>query len=397
MSLTIVHRDDLERTGYWSLVRRSLGITSFGINLVDIPPGDGDPRARRDRPRPGGAVRGPQRRRRCSSSTGRAHPRARRHLRPPRPRAAPHRPQRGRRGRLGADRLGAAHERLRAAWGGRERPASRRRAARRRRQRPELAAYRDMWRRRPPTSPPATASPAARWRAASAWLRRARRRRPILNHALGVGVGRARRRRRPRRIEGFYAAPGRPTGRRSPRRDRRPGRPAAGRAASPARPWMTFHRPAARDAGPATGLRVDGGRRAAGGGVRRHRGRGVRHAARLRGLDGARSSAARAGRACSRSTATRPSGAAALFVDGDAGWFGLGRHPRRAPRQRRPGRAVRGARCAGSRAALGLRDVVTETGAPVGRRGPRGPPTATCCAAASARRSCGRTYASPAA
>jgi uncharacterized cupin superfamily protein len=39
MSLTIVHRDDLEQTGSWSLVRRSLGIASFGVNLVEIAPG----------------------------------------------------------------------------------------------------------------------------------------------------------------------------------------------------------------------------------------------------------------------------------------------------------------------------------------------------------------------
>ncbi|HVG99627.1 MAG TPA: cupin domain-containing protein [Miltoncostaeaceae bacterium] len=42
-AITIAHRDDLERTGNWSLVRRSLGITSFGVNLVDIPPGEGIP------------------------------------------------------------------------------------------------------------------------------------------------------------------------------------------------------------------------------------------------------------------------------------------------------------------------------------------------------------------
>jgi len=36
---TIVHRDDLERTGSWSLVRRSLGLTAFGMNLVEIAPG----------------------------------------------------------------------------------------------------------------------------------------------------------------------------------------------------------------------------------------------------------------------------------------------------------------------------------------------------------------------
>ena len=36
---TIVHRDECERAGDWSLVRRSLGVSSFGINLVEIPPG----------------------------------------------------------------------------------------------------------------------------------------------------------------------------------------------------------------------------------------------------------------------------------------------------------------------------------------------------------------------
>jgi uncharacterized cupin superfamily protein len=40
---TIVHRDELERTGNWSLVRRTLGVASFGINIVDIPPGEGIP------------------------------------------------------------------------------------------------------------------------------------------------------------------------------------------------------------------------------------------------------------------------------------------------------------------------------------------------------------------
>ena len=42
-AITILHRDDLERTGNWSLVRRTLGIASFGMNIVDIPPGEGIP------------------------------------------------------------------------------------------------------------------------------------------------------------------------------------------------------------------------------------------------------------------------------------------------------------------------------------------------------------------
>ena len=36
---SITHRDDLERTGDWGLVRRTLGCASFGINLVEIAPG----------------------------------------------------------------------------------------------------------------------------------------------------------------------------------------------------------------------------------------------------------------------------------------------------------------------------------------------------------------------
>lgn len=35
----IAHRDELERTGDWSLVRRSLDCRSFGVNLVDVRPG----------------------------------------------------------------------------------------------------------------------------------------------------------------------------------------------------------------------------------------------------------------------------------------------------------------------------------------------------------------------
>ena len=36
---TIKHRDDFERSGRWSLARRSVGVTSFGMNLVAIEPG----------------------------------------------------------------------------------------------------------------------------------------------------------------------------------------------------------------------------------------------------------------------------------------------------------------------------------------------------------------------
>jgi uncharacterized cupin superfamily protein len=40
---TIAHRDDLDRTGNWTLVRRSLGCRSFGVNLVEIPAGESIP------------------------------------------------------------------------------------------------------------------------------------------------------------------------------------------------------------------------------------------------------------------------------------------------------------------------------------------------------------------
>ena len=36
---TIANREDFERTGRWSLVRRTLGLDSFGMNLVEIEPG----------------------------------------------------------------------------------------------------------------------------------------------------------------------------------------------------------------------------------------------------------------------------------------------------------------------------------------------------------------------
>jgi uncharacterized cupin superfamily protein len=37
---TILHTDELERSGNWLLARRSLGLASFGMNLVDIEPGE---------------------------------------------------------------------------------------------------------------------------------------------------------------------------------------------------------------------------------------------------------------------------------------------------------------------------------------------------------------------
>jgi uncharacterized cupin superfamily protein len=37
---TLRHVDELERSGRWLLARRSLGLESFGLNLVDVEPGD---------------------------------------------------------------------------------------------------------------------------------------------------------------------------------------------------------------------------------------------------------------------------------------------------------------------------------------------------------------------
>jgi uncharacterized cupin superfamily protein len=39
----LVHRDDMERNGNWSLCRRALGLQSFGMALVEIPPGESIP------------------------------------------------------------------------------------------------------------------------------------------------------------------------------------------------------------------------------------------------------------------------------------------------------------------------------------------------------------------
>jgi (S)-ureidoglycine aminohydrolase len=39
-AFTILHADDFERTGDWLLARRSLGLSAFGMNVVDIRPGE---------------------------------------------------------------------------------------------------------------------------------------------------------------------------------------------------------------------------------------------------------------------------------------------------------------------------------------------------------------------
>jgi quercetin dioxygenase-like cupin family protein len=39
VSVTLTHRNECERTGDWTLVRRTLGLRAFGMNVVDVPPG----------------------------------------------------------------------------------------------------------------------------------------------------------------------------------------------------------------------------------------------------------------------------------------------------------------------------------------------------------------------
>jgi uncharacterized cupin superfamily protein len=39
----IAHRSELEQAGKWALVRRTLGCRAFGVNMVEIEPGDSIP------------------------------------------------------------------------------------------------------------------------------------------------------------------------------------------------------------------------------------------------------------------------------------------------------------------------------------------------------------------
>jgi uncharacterized cupin superfamily protein len=39
MSFNLAHHDDCETSGDWRLVRRTLGVQSFGVNVVEIAPG----------------------------------------------------------------------------------------------------------------------------------------------------------------------------------------------------------------------------------------------------------------------------------------------------------------------------------------------------------------------
>src|SRR5882724_13007749 len=39
MSFKLAHLNDCETTGNWQLVRRTLGLSAFGINVVEVAPG----------------------------------------------------------------------------------------------------------------------------------------------------------------------------------------------------------------------------------------------------------------------------------------------------------------------------------------------------------------------
>jgi uncharacterized cupin superfamily protein len=43
VSFKVAHREECERNGNWELVRRTLGVKSFGLNVVEIPPGEAIP------------------------------------------------------------------------------------------------------------------------------------------------------------------------------------------------------------------------------------------------------------------------------------------------------------------------------------------------------------------
>jgi uncharacterized cupin superfamily protein len=43
VSFNLAHREDCERSGNWELVRRTLGLGAFGLNVVEIAPGESIP------------------------------------------------------------------------------------------------------------------------------------------------------------------------------------------------------------------------------------------------------------------------------------------------------------------------------------------------------------------
>jgi len=194
---------------------------------------------------------------------------------------------------------------------------------------------------------------------------------PILCHAVGLGVGWQVSDADLDRVAAFYAARG---GRYQvsavPSATGDLGDRLLARGFRPARPWMTFDRPAGDIAGPATGLRVveaDAGSASAFGAI-------VATAFALPAdLSGwlARVVGAPGWTCLLALDGDVPVGAAAVAVDGDTAWFGIG-----ATLAEHRGKGAQGALFAArSRVALaaGARRFATETGAPA--RGERPGPS----------------------
>ena len=143
---------------------------------------------------------------------------------------------------------------------------------------------------------------------------------PLFCHAVGLGVAGPVTDADLDRVAAFYAGRGaRYQMAAAPSATGRPGATGCWRAAiRPARPWMTFHRAGGRCRGTGDAVRSRSpGRGTLGGRVRRHRGRGVPAAARLRGLD--RRARRRPGQTCLLALdGDVPVGAAVLVVAGDA-------------------------------------------------------------------------------
>ena len=188
---TIVHRDDLERTGAWSLVRRSLGLTSFGMNLVEIAPGTAIPEhdeTASDQEEVFVVLSGAP----IMVIDGVDHPAPAGTFVRLDPAPAAHGPQRRRRDGRRPDRLGPPHQRLRADGVGVSAAAVAAAPSAAHRQRAEVAGYRSLWRAAPAGAggPPRPQRPRRR-RAASAPAAPPSPARTVLNHAVGHRGGRA--------------------------------------------------------------------------------------------------------------------------------------------------------------------------------------------------------------
>jgi len=235
------------------------------------------------------------------------------------------------------------------------------------RQRAELAGYRDMWRAAPADLADRHGIAAIDVAGGVCLACASQEGSPMLNHAVGVGVSEPAGDDALERVARFYAGVGVGyTIAASPGAGDLGARLEA-HGFGTVRPWMTFHREPGPAPAPDSGLRlVEAGPRSAsafGGIVATAFEMPPEFSAWLAALPG------RPGWLCLLALAGEvPVGAAALFVEGDAGWF---THGATLPEHR--GRGAQGALFAERTrraAALGLRHLVTETGAPVGNEGP---------------------------